>query len=161
MYGSPTGSISGVLHMAARRPFIAAVVVAAAVTVVALKPTPTPPPPTAPVPTAIVKTVAEPTTPAPQPSDLGNCVFKTGRVDNVCKATLDNAVISFEAAPGSTLVLEGVEARANAVRTYLTSGEGKQAVPASSVTVKSVEEHSGSGRNPVVTITLVPKGAKQ
>lgn len=55
MYGSGLGSFSGIIHVAARRPFIAAVVLAGALTASMFKPVPPPPiPPTPSVPTFAV-----------------------------------------------------------------------------------------------------------
>lgn len=163
MYGSPTGSISGVLHLIAKRPYISIPVVAAIVAVTMLAPTPKPnaptPRPAAPVTAAVAPAPTEPTAPAPQPRVIGTCEFRASqtRVDNVCKATLDNAAVTLEESPTFTLAIVGSAQRAKNVSRYLTSGEGKHYIPSNRVTT---EPSGKSGSETRVDIVLVPQGIK-
>jgi hypothetical protein len=145
MYGSPSGSISGVLHLAARRPFITAVVVATAALVLTIAPTPVPPPPT-PVPPAVV-TVTAPTpvptpvpvtrpTPATVPTFDASCQFGAKAVvTNLCKASLDTVALWLQSNPNKTVVVRGSVKNVQGVRRYLTSGESKFGIASSRISV--------------------------
>jgi hypothetical protein len=146
MYGSPSGSISGVLHLAARRPFITAVVVATAAVVLTIAPTPVPPPPT-PVPPAVV-TVTAPTPdptpvtlttspiPATVPTFDASCQFGAKAVvTNLCKASLDTVALWLQSNPTKTVVVRGSAKNVQGVRRYLTSGESKFGIAPSRISV--------------------------
>src|SRR5271170_6679197 len=153
MYGTPIGNVSGALHLFARRPKIVAAVALVALIGATPAPKAIPAPPTVPMiaPPAIAFTytlpaptapcqveVPEPTQPGIQPRQMGNCYFhysapphgKDGlgsRVDNVCKAKLDDTILYLKSSQDS-IVLEGNSlsghgsvalSRANHVRAYL------------------------------------------
>ncbi len=131
MYGSPMGSLSGIVHMVAKRPYIATALAAVAVTAsVATAPVPDPPaipiltPSVIELPTTVVVRQAEQqcapaVTPAPDKRQLGICTFASNRancnvkagsptkVTNVCKAMLDNAALALKHDPTAMLLLIG------------------------------------------------------
>ncbi len=167
MYGSVGGSISGVLHMVAKRPYIsAAIAVLASVAVatsLAPPPPPTPPPPPAPIVVAsdVPFLVAPPgvlgpalATTRPVPTVVGYCDLVGTVVNNVCKAHLDDAALRLRRDPGSTLVVSGTPRRAAKVKRYLTSGEGKAGIDPPRITL-STAGRSGD----IVELVVVPAGA--
>jgi len=139
MYGSPTGSISGVLHMAARRPYIAAVVVVAAAIVIGMASTPVPPPPTPVPPAAVTVTTPEPTpvinpTPATVPTFDASCQFGAKAVvTNLCKASLDTVALWLQSNPNKSVVVRGSRNNVLGVRRYLTNGESKFGIASSRI----------------------------
>jgi flagellar motor protein MotB len=108
--------------------------------------------------------------PPPQVSAAGECMFNTAnkadRVDNECKAALDDVALRLQRDPSATLVVVGYtddsEAkkpqlagqRAVNVKFYLTSGEGGAGIDASRIQVKA-----GTAKSKSAKMTLVPAGA--
>jgi hypothetical protein len=153
MYGTNYGSVSGIIHLVARRPVVAAVIVLAAVTV-AKVPTMPPPPPAPPTP-AVVSVL----TPEPTPEYAGSHKHTTytceyGAKDtptNVCKATLDSIAEFLQNDSAATLVVTGDIKHVVAVRRYFVQGESKLGIEASRI--KIAAENDGSN---VVTIEQIP-----
>lgn len=177
MYGS-IGSISGVIHVVARRPYIAAALVAAVLVVNApTAPPPAPPAPPAPVTVEAPMPVFVPPSAAcrpadPEPSLAGVCMFgtaqpvtmsKSARVNNECKALLDDAVLALKKNPDATLLVIGHTApgeadvlaltRANNVKAYLTSR-------APGVDGSRISTVKGGKNGRSTELWLVPAGAK-
>src|SRR5271166_37511 len=109
--------------------------------------------------------VVEPTT------KVGECSFnnsnKPGRVDNECKATLDQVALLIQQQPNDSYVIVGYAEdeetvketqlagqRAVNVKYYLTQGEGGQQISPSALQVKSGEE-----KTKAIRIYRVPNGA--
>jgi outer membrane protein OmpA-like peptidoglycan-associated protein len=122
---------------------------------------------------ASVAVEAPPAPPAPvvSQSQVGQCDFSNGkkpaRVDNACKAALDDTAMKLKQEPDAKLVIVGFadsdEAakspqlsglRALNAKTYLTGGEGGQGIDASRVEIRSGQ---GEGKNAV--LYFVPAGA--
>jgi Outer membrane protein beta-barrel domain len=110
-------------------------------------------------------------TTAPVVSEVGECKFnmsrKPGRVDNECKAVLDEVALRVQREPNSTLAVVGYTdetetvkmtqlagQRAVNVKYYLTSGEGGAAVDPSRIQVRA-----GTVKTKGAKIYLVPSGA--
>ena len=124
--------------------------------------------------TASAEVAAPPAPPPPPPppmaQNVGKCQFKANaaRVDNECKATLDGVAMQLQRDSQSRLVIVGfadntdkkknIESiRADNVRSYLTSGEGKQQIDASRIDIrKSSDKNSGE----VADIYFIPEGAQ-
>jgi len=122
---------------------------------------------------ASVDVQAPPAPPAPvvAQSQVGQCDFSNGkkpaRVDNSCKAALDDAAMKLKQEPDAKLVIvgfanadEGAKSpqlsglRALNAKTYLTGGEGGQGIDASRIEIRSGQ---GEGKNAV--LYFVPTGA--
>jgi ferredoxin len=101
-------------------------------------------------------------------TEMGSCSFndsrRPGRVDNVCKATLDDIALKIQREPNNTLVVVGyaedeetVKAtqlagqRAVNVKYYLTKGEGGAKVDAI-----RVQPRSGADKTKTIKIYSVP-----
>jgi hypothetical protein len=101
----------------------------------------------------------------------GECTFnmsnKPGRVDNECKAVLDQVALQFQRQPNGTVVVVGYTdeketvkmtqlagQRAVNVKYYLTSGEGGAGIDASRIQVKA-----GTVKSKSAKIYIVPEGA--
>jgi len=116
---------------------------------------------------------APPAPPAPvaSQSQVGQCDFSNGkkpaRVDNTCKAALDDAAMKLKQEPDAKLVIVGFadadEAakspqlsglRALNAKTYLTGGEGGQGIDAGRIEIRSGQ---GEGKNAV--LYFLPAGA--
>jgi hypothetical protein len=110
-------------------------------------------------------------TAAPVVSEAGECKFnqsnKPGRVDNECKAVLDEVALRVQREPNDTVVVVGYTdetetvkmtqlagQRAVNVKYYLTSGEGGAGIDASRVQVKA-----GTVKSKSAKIYIVPSGA--
>jgi outer membrane protein OmpA-like peptidoglycan-associated protein len=124
---------------------------------------------------ASVDVQAPPAPPAPPPpavaqTQVGQCDFSNGkkpsRVDNACKAALDDTAMKLKREPDGQLVIVGFadageEAknpqlsglRALNAKTYLTAGEGGQGIDASRIEIR---KGKGEGRNAV--LYWVPAG---
>jgi outer membrane protein OmpA-like peptidoglycan-associated protein len=122
---------------------------------------------------ATVNVEQPPPPPAPpvvNETAIGECDFnnphKQARVDNQCKAVLDEAALRLQREPDAKLIVVGyVEAeevatepqigdqRAVNVKYYLTSGEGGQKVDPSRIEVRKA---SGGGKN--ATLYFLPAG---
>jgi len=122
---------------------------------------------------ASVAVAVPPAPPAPPPvaqTQVGQCDFSNGkkpaRVDNACKAALDDAAMKLKREPEGKLIIVGFadaseEAkvpqlgglRALNAKTYLTGGEGGQGIDASRVEIRKGE---GEGQNAV--LYWVPAG---
>jgi hypothetical protein len=113
--------------------------------------------------------VPPPPPPAPQASKLSSCDFpntaKPWRVDNTCKAVLDDVATRLLHDPESRLVIVGNQAptekrrnlaaeRAVDSKAYLSGGEAKQAIDPSRIEVRS-----GSGGSKTADYWIVPAGA--
>jgi outer membrane protein OmpA-like peptidoglycan-associated protein len=110
--------------------------------------------------------------PAPQASKLNSCDFtkmdkvkKPWRVDNECKAILDDAAKNLQQNPDSKLVIVGnadptekfkdlAAQRAVNAKEYLTGGEAKQGIDAS-----RIETRTGSAGGKTIDLWSVPAGA--
>jgi hypothetical protein len=122
---------------------------------------------TAPVSTQV--NVEVPPPPPPQSSKLSECDFpnkvKPWRVDNTCKAILDDVAARLQHDPDAKLVIVGNaepgEKRKNLAgeravnsKAYLSGGEAKQAIDASRIEVRT-----GSGGTRTAEYWVVPAGA--
>ena len=107
----------------------------------------------------------------PQVISAGECTFnqsnKPGRVDNQCKAVLDEVALQTQRQPNGTVVVVGYTdetetvkmtqlagQRAVNVKYYLTSGEGGAGIDAS-----RIEARSGTVKEKGAKIYIVPEGA--
>jgi outer membrane protein OmpA-like peptidoglycan-associated protein len=107
----------------------------------------------------------------PEVISAGECKFnmsnKPGRVDNECKAVLDEVALQVQRQPNGTVVVVGYTdeqetvkmtqlagQRAVNVKYYLTSGEGGAGIDASRVQVKA-----GTVKSKSAKIYIVPEGA--
>ena len=114
-------------------------------------------------------TVEVPPPPPPQASKLSSCDFpnekKPWRVDNTCKAVLDDVAQRLQHDPDSKLVIVGnsdpSEKRKNLAgeravdsKSYLSGGEAKQGIDAS-----RIETRTGSGGTKTADYWIVPPGA--
>jgi hypothetical protein len=110
-------------------------------------------------------------TAAPVVSEAGECKFnqsnKPGRVDNECKAVLDEVALRLQREPNDTVVVVGYTdeketvkmtqlagQRAVNVKYYLTSGEGGAGIDASRIQVKA-----GTVKSKSAKLYIVPQGA--
>jgi outer membrane protein OmpA-like peptidoglycan-associated protein len=113
--------------------------------------------------------VENPPPPPPQASKLSQCDFpnekKPWRVDNTCKAILDDVAKNLQQNPDNKLVIVGnaepTEKRKNLAgeravnsKAYLVGGEAKQGIDASRVEVRT-----GSGGTKTAEYWIVPSGA--
>lgn len=125
-----SGSVSGIIHLVAKRPYIASIIATVGVTLALVQPPapPAPLPPPAPkVELAVVVEKPAPLAPAStnpcaidvtgSPKQLGNCYFNysapphgkdglAARADKVCKTTLDGTILYLKE-HNNDIVLEG------------------------------------------------------
>jgi len=148
------GSVSGIIHLVARRPVVAAVIVLAAVSV-AKVPTMPPPPPTPPPP-AVVSVL----TPTPEPTPYAGshkhtfymCEFGTAAAPtNLCKATLDSVALFLQNDTEAKLKVSGSMNHVLAVRKYFVQGESKLGIASN-----RVEIDAESGDSSSVVIEQIP-----
>jgi hypothetical protein len=114
-------------------------------------------------------TIENPPPPPPKASKLSQCDFpnkmKPWRVDNTCKAILDDVAKNLQQNPDSKLVVVGnaepTEKRKNLAaeralnsKAYLVGGEAKQGIDASRIEVRT-----GSGGTQTAEYWIVPAGA--
>jgi outer membrane protein OmpA-like peptidoglycan-associated protein len=114
-------------------------------------------------------TVENPPPPPPKAAKLSQCDFpnekKPWRVDNTCKAILDDVAKNLQQNPDSKLVIVGnadpTEKRKNLAgeravdsKFYLTEGEAKQGIDASRIEVRT-----GSAGTKTAEYWIVPSGA--
>lgn len=114
-------------------------------------------------------TVENPPPPPPKAAKLSQCDFpnekKPWRVDNTCKAILDDVAKNLQQNPDSKLVIVGnsdpKEKRKNLAgeravdsKFYLTEGEAKQGIDASRIEVRT-----GGGGTKTAEYWIVPSGA--
>src|SRR6202165_935617 len=114
-------------------------------------------------------TVENPPPPPPQASKLSQCDFpnekKPWRVDNTCKAVLDDVAKNLQQNPDNKLIIVGnadpAEKRKNLAaeravdsNAYLTGGEAKQGIDPSRIEVRA-----GSGGTKTAEYWIVPSGA--
>jgi outer membrane protein OmpA-like peptidoglycan-associated protein len=114
-------------------------------------------------------TVENPPPPPPKASKLSQCDFpnekKPWRVDNTCKAILDDVALRLQQEADAKLVIVGnadpSEKRKNLAaeralnsKAYLSGGEAKQAIDASRIEVRS-----GNGGSKTAEYWVVPAGA--
>jgi outer membrane protein OmpA-like peptidoglycan-associated protein len=116
-------------------------------------------------------TVEAPPPPPPQASKLSECSFpnkaKPWRVDNTCKAVLDDVAQALKNQPDAKLVVVGfadpdeVKKRKNLAaeravnaKAYLSGGEAKQGIDPG-----RIETHTGSGGGQKTEHWIVPPGA--
>ena len=107
--------------------------------------------------------------PPPQATKVGECDFpntkKPWRVDNTCKAVLDDVALALQRDPTATLVIVGQTdpaekkpelsaQRAVNSKAYLSSGEAKQAIDAS-----RIQTRTGSAGTVKAEFYVVPQGA--
>ena len=112
--------------------------------------------------------VAPPPPQPPQVSQIGECSFtdarRPARVDNACKAVLDDVALRIHHEPSGDFVIVGYAANANApqlaaqravnVKYYLTQGEG-----GSSIDPSRIQPRTGTTGSNSVKIYFVPSGA--
>ncbi len=99
--------------------------------------------------------------PVPQPSKLGECDFKTARVDNKCKAILDDVALRLQRDADAKAVIvgysgategKGVAAqRASNAKTYLVKEKG--------IDASRIEVRTGMGGDKKAEFYLIPAGA--
>jgi hypothetical protein len=114
-------------------------------------------------------TVENPPPPPPKAAKLSQCDFpnekKPWRVDNTCKAILDDVAKNLQQNPDSKLVIVGnaepAEKRKNLAgeravdsKFYLVEGEAQQHIDASRIEVRT-----GSGATKTAEYWIVPSGA--
>ncbi|HXY51957.1 MAG TPA: hypothetical protein VEI01_21095 [Terriglobales bacterium] len=114
-------------------------------------------------------TVENPPPPPPKASKLSQCDFpnkvKPWRVDNTCKAILDDVALRMQQEPDAKLVIVGnaepTEKRKNLAaeravdsKAYLSGGEAKQAIDPS-----RIETRTGNGGTRTAEYWIVPAGA--
>src|SRR5207245_11109759 len=114
-------------------------------------------------------TVEVPPPPPPQASKLSECEYpnpkKPWRVDNTCKAVLDDVAQRMQHDPDARLVIVGnqdpAEKRKNLAaeravdsKAYLSGGEAKQGIDASRIEVRT-----GNGGTKTADYWVVPAGA--
>jgi hypothetical protein len=114
-------------------------------------------------------TVENPPPPPPVPSKLSSCDFpnknKPWRVDNTCKAILDDVAARLQHEPDAKLVIVGnadpSEKRKNLAaeravdsKAYLSGGEAKQGIDAS-----RIETRTGNAGTKTADYWIVPSGA--
>jgi len=114
-------------------------------------------------------TVENPPPPPPKASKLSQCDFpnkvKPWRVDNTCKAILDDVALRMQQEPDAKLVIVGnaepTEKRKNLAaeravdsKAYLSGGEAKQAIDSS-----RIETRTGNGGTKTAEYWIVPAGA--
>ncbi len=114
-------------------------------------------------------TVEVPPPPPPQASKLSSCDFpnakKPWRVDNTCKAVLDDVALRLQREADARLVIVGNQEptekrktlaaeRAVDVKAYLSGGEAKQAIDPGRIEVRT-----GSGGTKTADFWVVPAGA--
>jgi hypothetical protein len=114
-------------------------------------------------------TVENPPPPPPKASKLSQCDFpnknKPWRVDNTCKAILDDVALRLQQEPDAKLVIVGnaepTEKRKNLAaeravdsKAYLSGGEAKQSIDPS-----RIETRTGSGGTKTAEYWVVPAGA--
>ena len=108
--------------------------------------------------------------PPPQASKVGECDFpntkKPWRIDNACKAVLDNVALQLQRDPNATLVIVGqatpsepkpetlAAERAVNAKAYLSGGEAKQGIDPARIGVRQ-----GSAGTVKVEYFIVPQGA--
>jgi outer membrane protein OmpA-like peptidoglycan-associated protein len=120
-------------------------------------------------PASTTVTVENPPPPPPQASKLSSCDFpnkvKPWRVDNTCKAVLDDVAQRLQHEPDAKLVIVGnadpTEKRKNLAgeravdsKAYLSGGEAKQGIDAS-----RIETRTGSAGTKTADYWIVPAGA--
>jgi hypothetical protein len=113
--------------------------------------------------------VENPPPPPPKASKLSQCDFpnekKPWRVDNTCKAILDDVALRLQQEADAKLVIVGnadpSEKRPNLAaeravdsKAYLSGGEAKQAIDAS-----RIETRTGNGGSKTAEYWVVPAGA--
>jgi outer membrane protein OmpA-like peptidoglycan-associated protein len=114
-------------------------------------------------------TIENPPPPPPKASKLSQCDFpnekKPWRVDNTCKAILDDVALRLQQEADAKLVIVGnadpSEKRKNLAaeralnsKAYLSGGEAKQAIDAS-----RIETRTGNGSSKTAEYWVVPAGA--
>jgi outer membrane protein OmpA-like peptidoglycan-associated protein len=114
-------------------------------------------------------TVENPPPPPPQATKLNECTYpnakKPWRVDNTCKAALDDVALRLQQDPEAKLVVVGnaeptekrkdlAAERAADVKFYVSSGEAKQNIDPSRIEVRTGTEGTG-----VTEHWIVPSGA--
>jgi len=110
-----------------------------------------------------------PPPPPPQASKVNECQYpnvkKPWRVDNTCKAELDDVALKLQQDPDAKLVVVGnadpkekrknlAAERALNVKAYISGGEAKQNIDAS-----RIEARTGSGGTMTTEQWIVPAGA--
>jgi outer membrane protein OmpA-like peptidoglycan-associated protein len=121
--------------------------------------------------TAAVNVQAPPQATVVEQQEVGSCAFsdprRTARVDNVCKATLDEVALRLQREPNGRVVVVGYAEedetvkvsdidgqRAENVKYYLTSGESQAQIDPS-----RIDARKGPHGNKSVTLYFVPEGA--
>jgi hypothetical protein len=114
-------------------------------------------------------TVENPPPPPPQATKLNECTYpnvkKPWRVDNTCKAALDDVALRLQQDPEAKLVVVGnaeptekrkdlAAERAADVKFYISSGEAKQNIDPSRIEVRT-----GTEGTAVTEHWIVPSGA--
>ncbi len=106
--------------------------------------------------------------PPPQASKINECLFRTTRVDNVCKRILDDVALRLKTEPRATVVIVGyadpkepkpekvAKLRADNAAKYVTS----KGVDSSRLNTRAATGQKGAGKmNRRIDIVWVPEGA--
>jgi outer membrane protein OmpA-like peptidoglycan-associated protein len=121
--------------------------------------------------TAAVNVQAPPQATVVEQQEVGSCSFndprRTARVDNVCKATLDEVALRLQREPNGRVVVVGYAEeeesvkvsdidgqRAENIKYYLTSGESQ-----AQIDPLRIEARKGAHGNKSATLYFVPEGA--
>jgi outer membrane protein OmpA-like peptidoglycan-associated protein len=121
--------------------------------------------------TAAVNVQASPQATVIEQQEVGNCTFsdprKTARVDNVCKAVLDEVALRLQHEPNGRVVVVGFAdeeesvkvsdidgQRSENIKFYLTSGESQAQIDPS-----RIEARKGPHGNRSATLYFLPEGA--
>lgn len=121
--------------------------------------------------TAAVNVQAPPQATVIEQQEVGNCTFsdprKTARVDNVCKAVLDEVALRLQHEPNGRVVVVGFAdeeesvkvsdidgQRSENIKYYLTSGESQAQIDPS-----RIEARKGPHGNRSATLYFLPEGA--
>lgn len=121
--------------------------------------------------TAAVNVQAPPQATVVEQQEVGTCSFndprRTARVDNVCKATLDEVALRLQREPNGRVVVVGYAEeeesvkvsdidgqRSENIKYYLTSGESQAQIDPS-----RIEARKGPHGNKGATLYFVPEGA--
>src|SRR5277367_6052003 len=154
LYGTNYGSVSGIIHLVARRPVVAATIVLAAI-IVAKAPTMPPPPPSPPPPAVVSILTPEPASsgyPGSHKDVTYTCEFgKSTAPTNLCKATLDSIALFLQNDTDATVKVSGSMNHVLAVRKYFTASESKLGIES-----RRVEIDADGGDSNIVSIEQIP-----
>jgi hypothetical protein len=175
---SPFGSVSGVVHLIAKRPYISALVATVAITTALAT---TPPVPPAPLTPSLPEVVAEPQ-PSPVPSEpceieilqpgvkphqIGNCVFHDSAapykvlghtVDKVCLAQFEVTILYLKSHPKDLILLEGNSLTGHGGIAMSRAWNLKMYLVNRGMDPKRIQIKRGVKRSRVVELIDIPEG---